>query len=90
MEQIETFLADRFFFLRLTTDDDKQGKGERTFWSFPLGTAVGVQLAACTQKWVCRNISERMALHAPRWSNRCPNSRKATFRFPELEASGWS
>ena len=35
IEQIQTFLADRFFFVRLTTDDDTQGTGERTFWSFP-------------------------------------------------------
>ena len=34
IEQIETFVADRFFFLRLTTDD-AQGVGEGTFWSFP-------------------------------------------------------
>ena len=35
IEQIETFVADRFFFLRLATDDDAQGVGEGTFWSFP-------------------------------------------------------
>ncbi|MDP6451966.1 MAG: mandelate racemase/muconate lactonizing enzyme family protein [SAR202 cluster bacterium] len=35
IEQIETFVADRFFFVRLTTDDGTQGIGEGTFWSFP-------------------------------------------------------
>lgn len=35
IEKIETFIADTFLFVRITTDNGIQGIGESTFWSFP-------------------------------------------------------
>jgi galactonate dehydratase len=35
IENIETFIADRFLIVRITTDNGIQGIGEGTFWSFP-------------------------------------------------------
>lgn len=38
IENIETFVLDPFFFVRITTDNGIQGIGEGTFWSFPRAT----------------------------------------------------
>ena len=35
IEQIETFLVDRFLVIRVTTDDGTQGIGESCYWAYP-------------------------------------------------------
>ncbi len=35
IEQIETFLVDRFLVVRITTDDGTQGIGESCYWAYP-------------------------------------------------------
>ena len=35
IENVETFLVDRFLIVRITTEDGIQGIGESTFWAFP-------------------------------------------------------
>ena len=35
IEQVETFLVDRFLVVRVTTDDGTQGIGESCYWAYP-------------------------------------------------------
>ena len=44
IEQIETFLVDRFLVIRVTTDDGTQGIGESCYWAYPRAAEETVKI----------------------------------------------